>query len=181
MAAVVQRIVLRTPETVGSMAQFTTLEQCRMESAEAAAQAQNAQGYMGQASASAQASAISAGQAAASAAAFPKGVAPGQLPPAWCLGSAAFQNLRFIDAAKSYTEAEMFDPMQTSAILVGVSAPGARRGDFAVVSSSAAHYGFLFWCEVMDNALNVYAININPVDALLSASDFYIRVMKRIP
>ncbi|MFP5238204.1 MAG: hypothetical protein ACLGQW_00080 [Acidobacteriota bacterium] len=177
MAAVVHRIVLRTPETVGSMAQFTTLEQCRRESAEAAAQAQNAQGFMGQASASAQASALSAAQAASSAASFPKGVAPGSLPPAWCLGSAAFQDMRFIDIQFQGGVPLLDIGLQT---FLNAVAPGVNVGDFAMVSSSINVGQMQAFAQ--KDAVFVQITNLSGSPTMPTPNvTFYVRVMKRIP
>jgi len=181
MAAIVQKIVLRTPETVGALGQYSTLDQCRQESSNAALQAQNAQGFMGQASASAQSAALSATQAAASAASFPKGVAPEQLPPAWCLGSAAFQNLRFIDAA-TYVEPEPIQNGQQGIVSSGLNVPGARPGDYALASCSVPLQGLDLRAEVVSNdRVNVYLTNMTGVGVGGPFGTYYVRIMKRIP
>ncbi|WP_243438742.1 hypothetical protein [Fundidesulfovibrio soli] len=180
MAAVVHRIVLRTPETVGSMAQFTTLEQCRRESAEAASQAQNAQGFMGQASASAQAAALSATQASASAAAFPKGVAPGQLPPAWCLGSAAFQDMRFIDVSKVWTPPSL-NPGAQATTWVAIPGGGTFSGDFVLCGCDGQLYDLILTAQVSGQRVNFVLTNLSSSTVNVGSATFHARVFKRIP
>lgn len=81
MAATVKKIILRTPETVGGMAQFSALEQCRQEAAASAVQAQAAQAAMTQAAASATSANASAQQAQTAASTVPVvGTGAAQIP-----------------------------------------------------------------------------------------------------
>ncbi len=188
MAALVKTVVIRTPATVGAAGQYTALAQCRDQAASArgeataAASARNA----AQASlASAQAAQALAESARDQSRQYrdesraQRGVLPHQAPPAWSLGSAAFQDIRMLDASVTWDPPSVAAGAQAS---TAVTVPGAAPGDFVMASCAAALPGLSLRAEATGaDAVTLWLANLTGAAVDAGSNTFYLRIVKRIP